>query len=173
MKNLFRCSQIRNVHHFVAESENIILLQFMCWDTQLGSTCVGRRFFSQMDEIRALSYIESLLSDIGESCIMETLQGRGSKDVPFQQHCLLRDKLRPHSCVFSISFIWAIQSVSSPSRLSLHPVLSFACVHVWAHYGNGKAANSAFKMKQRFNDFLCCFMALRGLHGVMGFIWET
>lgn len=129
------------VQHFVAESENftwhIILLQFVSWDSQLASTCVGRRnkdklqtfffFFSQMDEIRALSSIESLLSDIGEICIMETLHRRGSKDVPFQQHCLLRDKLRPHSCVFSISFIWAIQSVSSLSP-SVSPPRPLVCM---------------------------------------------
>ncbi len=60
------------------------------------------------------------------------------------------------------------------STQSASPSIPFSRLHVciWAHYGNGKATNSAFKMRQRFNEFLCCFMALRGLHGVMGFIWD-
>lgn len=83
--------------------------------------------------------------------------------------------VRPHSCVFSIAFI----SSHPVSHLSLSllstqsPSLSLVCMCAYEPItGTEKPQIVHSKWSKDLMNFLCCFMALRGLHGVMGFIWD-
>lgn len=127
-----------------------------------GKWAQAERPFQQMDESR--------VSEAGPICTLETLHRRSGP--LFLQHCPLWDKLRPHSCVFSIVFIsgdparllLSTQSVS-PSK----PPFSRLHVCIRAHYGNGKATNSVFKMRQRFNEFSVLFYGFKGTSRSDGF----
>lgn len=121
----------------------------------------------------------SLCCQIMAISMLETLHRLHSSTLPimlFRQHCLLRDKLI-HVCFPSL-LSWLIHSAPvllfplSTQSVSLSEPFSRLHVCIRVHYGNGKATKSAFNMRQRFNEFLCCFMALRELHGVIVFIWD-
>lgn len=61
-------------------------------------------------------------------------------------------------------------SLLHPVRFSIQaPSLSRLHVCIRAHYGNGKATNSAFKMRQRFNEFSVLFYGFKGTSRSDGF----
>lgn len=87
-----------------------------------------------------------------------------------QHPCLLWGKLRRCCSVFSIASILTDLSLV-PVGPSLHPLPFCMCANEPVA-AMEKPRNSAFIIKQRFDEFLCCFMALSGPRGVMGFIWD-
>lgn len=79
-----------------------------------------------------------------------------------------------HACFPSL-LSRAIRPVfSSPPSPSLHPnPLSLVCMCAYEPItGMEKPQIVYSKWGRDLMNFLCCFMALRGLHGVMGFIWD-
>lgn len=165
------------VNHFVDESEShsVSVVRFVHCDTPPVFTCHGwgnehKLLAILADGQESVSYIESLLSDTGDLRTGDTSAG------PFRAYC-------SNSIVFCettldlihVCFPLLLSDPVSPlSLFSLHraglSIQTLPLVCMCAYQPVTGMEKPQIEMRQRFNEFLCCFMALRGLHGVMGFI---